>query len=217
MSRVWSAGCYRRWILSSIVYYLTFLRLTNNCRSRINGWIYVGTFVCKSITIVCFVFFFLFYSPIVKAKYSRLLYWHALYLGQVENQYISLARSFNEHIVAFHLIKTCALIIERSHKNVIGLVFGHRAPDGQLYMLNVRLSPHLLTDSAVHQISLSDRTILKTIMSRIFYANVHPSIYEYTVIYDWASVVDRWICFLYFDGHYGFHRFPVVDSFCLFI
>jgi hypothetical protein len=125
---VWSAGGYRRWIISGNVYYLTFTRLTNNCLSRINGWIYVGPFVCKSITIVCFVFFFLFYSPIVKAKYSRLLYWHALYLGQVENQYLSLARSFNEHIVAFHLIKTYALIIERSNKNVIGLVLGHGAP-----------------------------------------------------------------------------------------
>jgi hypothetical protein len=72
-----------------------------------NQWLNcVGPFVCKSITIVSFVFIFLFYSPIVKAKYSRLLYWHALYLGQAENQYLSLARSFNEQIVAFHLIKT---------------------------------------------------------------------------------------------------------------
>jgi hypothetical protein len=85
----------------------------NNYLSRIIGWICVGPFVFKSITIVCFVLFFLFYSHIVKTKYSRLLYWHALYLGQAENQYLSLTRSFHEHIVAFHLIKTYALIIER--------------------------------------------------------------------------------------------------------
>jgi hypothetical protein len=58
------------------------------------------------------------------------------------------------------LIKTYALIIERSHKNVIGLVFGQGAPDGQIYTLNVRRAPHLLTGSAVHQRSISDRTIL---------------------------------------------------------
>jgi L-ribulose-5-phosphate 3-epimerase UlaE len=83
----------------------------------------------------CFVLFFLLYSHIVNAKYSRLLYWHALYLGQAETQYLSLIRSFHEHIVAFHLIKTYALIIERSHKNVIGLIFGQGALDGQIYTL----------------------------------------------------------------------------------
>jgi hypothetical protein len=132
----------------------------NNYLSRIIGWIYVGPFVCKSITIVCFVLFFLLYSHIVKAKYSRLLYWHALYLGQAETQYLSLIRSFHEHIVAFHLIKTYALIIERSHKNVIGLIFGQGALDGQIYTLNVSRAAHLLTGSAVHQRSISDRTIL---------------------------------------------------------
>jgi hypothetical protein len=67
------------------------------------------------------------------------------------------------HSVAFHLIKTYALKKERSHKNVIGLVFGQEIQtDSWLYMSNVRLAPHRLTSSAVRQRSISDRTILIT-------------------------------------------------------
>jgi hypothetical protein len=139
-----------------------------------------------------FSFFSFIHLRIVKTKYNRLVYRHVLYLGQAEDKYISLTRSFHEHIVAFHLIKTYALIIERSYTNVIGLVFGHGAADGQLYTLNVRLTPHLLTGSAVHQRSISDRTILITYNVSHFLCEcsfVHIWIYSNTCI--WLSFCCR--------------------------